>query len=158
MGIEFPELGSMSPKFRSSTFVPLVYIPACSTLAETLWWTMLFWSSLTISIPNSNVSCSRNSCGSESRFSGDNRTPFTKVPFEDLTSRIQILPLLSAHTSACCLESTLESKYPLTAVGTVFAFVCRPILRTSGKYGTVMCFLSNVLVSGCRARTAGGSA
>lgn len=36
--------------------------------------------------------------------------PLTKVPLDDLTSRIQILPLASAQISACCLESTLLSK------------------------------------------------
>lgn len=153
----FPELEFQSAGLRSTTLEPLPYIPACSTFAETLWWTILFWSSLTMSIPSSNVSCSRSSCGSESRFSVDSLNPLTKVPLEDLTSLIQILPVASAQTTACCLESTLESKYPLVAVGTVFAFVCRPILNTSGKKGTLIHFRWNAPVIGSRARVGGGS-
>jgi hypothetical protein len=70
--------------------------------------------------------------GSDSRFSADNRTPFTKVPFEDLTSRIQTLPFLSAQISADCLDMTVTSKNPLADVGTVLALMCLPILRLSG--------------------------
>lgn len=47
-------------------------------------------------------------------------------------SRIQTLPVfLSAQTSACWRESTLESKKPLVWVGIVFALVWRPMRRVS---------------------------
>lgn len=107
-----------------------------------------------MSIPSSKVSCSRTSCGSESLFSGDSRCPLTKVPLDDLTSRIHILPARSAHTSACALDSTLESKYPLTGVGTVLAFVCRPTFSIPGWKGTLICFRSNVPFKGKSANTA----
>lgn len=102
--------GSRSPKFMSKMLLDGVRKPACSTLAATLWWTTVFWSSLTMSIPSSRWSWACSSCGSDSRFSCDKRVPFTKVPFEDFTSLIQILPFASAHISACCLDKTLLSK------------------------------------------------
>lgn len=77
----------------------------------------------------------------------------TKVPLEDFTSLIMTCPLRSAQISACALDSTFESKYPFRGVGTVFAFVCRPIFSTSGAYGTAMCFLSNVPVIGSKTNT-----
>ena len=45
--------GSRSEKFMSRTLLVGEIKPACSTLAATLWWTTVFWSSLTISIPSS---------------------------------------------------------------------------------------------------------
>jgi hypothetical protein len=105
-------------------------------------------------MPSSSMSCSRSSCGSESLFSCDNRCPFTKVPLDDLTSRIHILPLRSAQTSACCRDRTLESKYPLRGVGIVLLLVCRPMRRTSGKKGTVMVLRSKVPFMGIRCRMA----
>ena len=107
-----------------------------------------------MSIPSSSISCSLSSCGSESRFSCDSRCPLTKVPLEDLTSRIQIFPLRSAHTSACCRDSTFESKYPFSGVGIVLLLVWRPMRRTSGKNGTVMVLRSNVPFMGIRCRMA----
>lgn len=54
-----------------------------------------------------------------------------------------ILPFtfcLSQNISACCLESTLESKYPLYGDGSVLLDVCLPILMR------VLSLISNVLV------------
>lgn len=127
-----PLAGSRSPKFMSSTLLEALRKPACSTLAATLWCTTVFWSSLTMSMPSSRWSAVCSSCGSDSRFSCDRRVPLTKVPLDDLTSRIQILPARSDQISACCRESTLLSKKPLAGVGIVFWLVWRPMRSESG--------------------------
>lgn len=47
--------------------------------------------------------------GSDSTPSADRHSAFMKVPFDDLTSLMNIF-LFSSQTSACCLERTFESK------------------------------------------------
>lgn len=57
---------------------------------DTLWCTTVLLSSPTMSIPNSTWSSDLSSYGSLSSPSDDSRSPFTNVPFDDLTSLIQI--------------------------------------------------------------------
>ena len=139
-----PLAGSRSPKLMSSKLLDGLMKPACSTLAATLWCTTDFWSSLTMSMPSSRWSDVWSSCGSDSRFSADSRVPLTKVPLDDLISRIHIFPCRSAQISACCRDSTLLSKKPFIGVGTVLTLVWRPIRSVSGEKGTEMVFRSKV--------------
>lgn len=112
---------------------------------------------------------------SDSVDSGERRSPLIKVPLDDLTSLIKtcrtcVSPSTSAwrrvtgarltfpssdQTSACARLSTLLSKYPLVAFGTVLALICLPILTRPPPpplvvWSSEICFGTKVPLSGVR--------